>query len=340
MLVPNRNFSSPEYRYGFQGQEKDDEVKGNGNSLNYKFRMHDPRVGRFFAVDPLARNYAWNSSYAFSENRVIDRVELEGLESWDYLDKMKHNDDDNKVVTTIKIAENGLRYVVDIIPYIFNNIEIFSKGGPSKVWEYHEDMIDDLSMGIAVDMIESKQSGEFDSGVAYLFDRVQKKEVLEAALAILISKKISTPVSTEITSSISLSRATKYAELLLDSPYARSNTKMPSSVSAVYDRVTGKIYLGESGGLKGVGITPELEAILPKASKTVWPVENCGECHALNNAFIDGAKLQNLEIHSVKITKPLKNAKGEILEQGSAKTHAPCDNCNVTTKDIRNTSKK
>ena len=80
MLVPNRNFQSPEYRYGFQGQEKDDEVKGNGNSLNYKFRMHDPRIGRFFAVDPLTNKYPWNSPYAFSENRVIDAIELEGLE--------------------------------------------------------------------------------------------------------------------------------------------------------------------------------------------------------------------------------------------------------------------
>ena len=42
--------------------------------------MHDPRIGRFFAVDPLAKKYPWNSSYAFSENRVIDGVELEGLE--------------------------------------------------------------------------------------------------------------------------------------------------------------------------------------------------------------------------------------------------------------------
>jgi len=80
MLVPKCNYSNPVYRYGFQGQEKDNEIKGIGNSINYKFRMHDPRVGRFFAVDPLAKKYPWNSSYAFSENRVIDGVELEGLE--------------------------------------------------------------------------------------------------------------------------------------------------------------------------------------------------------------------------------------------------------------------
>ncbi|MEO6175601.1 MAG: deaminase domain-containing protein [Flavobacterium circumlabens] len=81
MLVPNRHKDSKEYRYGFQGQEKDDELKGEGNSINYTFRMHDPRIGRFFAVDPLTKEYPHNSPYAFSENRVIDAVELEGLES-------------------------------------------------------------------------------------------------------------------------------------------------------------------------------------------------------------------------------------------------------------------
>ncbi|MFI0428878.1 polymorphic toxin type 43 domain-containing protein [Mariniflexile sp. HMF6888] len=81
MLLPNRHGSSDSYRYGFQGQEKDDEVKGEGNSLNYKYRMHDPRIGRFFAVDPLEASYPWNSPYAFSENKVIHMIELEGLES-------------------------------------------------------------------------------------------------------------------------------------------------------------------------------------------------------------------------------------------------------------------
>ena len=69
------------YRYGFQNQEVDNEIKGNGNSVNYKYRMHDPRVGRFFAVDPLASKYPHNSPYAFSENMVIHMIELEGLEA-------------------------------------------------------------------------------------------------------------------------------------------------------------------------------------------------------------------------------------------------------------------
>jgi hypothetical protein len=37
--------------------------------------------GRFWQVDPLADKYVYNSTYAFSENKVTNDVELEGLES-------------------------------------------------------------------------------------------------------------------------------------------------------------------------------------------------------------------------------------------------------------------
>jgi RHS repeat-associated protein len=69
-----------DYRYGFQNQEKDDEIKGRGNSYNYTYRMHDPRLGRFLSLDPMSKEFPWNSPYAFCENRVIDQVELEGRE--------------------------------------------------------------------------------------------------------------------------------------------------------------------------------------------------------------------------------------------------------------------
>ena len=81
--LKGRNFEvvgGGNYRYSFQGQESDSEVKGEGNSVNYSFRMHDPRLGRFFAVDPMVGKYSWYSPYQFSGNRVIDKIELEGLE--------------------------------------------------------------------------------------------------------------------------------------------------------------------------------------------------------------------------------------------------------------------
>jgi RHS repeat-associated protein len=104
MLVPNRHGSSNSYRYGFQGQEKDDEIKGEGNSLNYTFRMHDPRTGRFFARDPLSPSYPWNSPYVFSENRVIDGIELEGLE---FIDANKAKDHSTEMGP---LTQQGIRF--------------------------------------------------------------------------------------------------------------------------------------------------------------------------------------------------------------------------------------
>lgn len=69
------------YRYGFQGQERDNEWKGDGNSVNFTYRVHDPRIGKFLSIDPLFSSYPHNSPYAFSENRVIDAIELEGAEA-------------------------------------------------------------------------------------------------------------------------------------------------------------------------------------------------------------------------------------------------------------------
>ena len=82
MLMPVRQGNAGDYRFGFQNQEKDDEIHGSGNSISFKYRIDDVRIGRFLSLDPLAAKYPYNSPYAFSENRVIDGVELEGLERY------------------------------------------------------------------------------------------------------------------------------------------------------------------------------------------------------------------------------------------------------------------
>jgi RHS repeat-associated protein len=75
------NVSVNQYRFGFGSQEKDNEIYGAGNCYSYEYRMHDPRLGRFMSVDPLAYVYPWNSPYAFAENKVIMYTDLEGRET-------------------------------------------------------------------------------------------------------------------------------------------------------------------------------------------------------------------------------------------------------------------
>jgi len=80
--MPGRmNVPETPNRYGFQGQESDDEITSSRSHYSYEYRVQDARTGRFFSVDPLYAKYAQNSTYAFSENRVIDSIELEGLEA-------------------------------------------------------------------------------------------------------------------------------------------------------------------------------------------------------------------------------------------------------------------
>ena len=81
MLQSGRNYvGSSGYRYGFNGQEKDNEVKGEGNQLDFKYRAYDTRLGRFFAIDPLTKKYPFYSPYQFAGNIPIEARELEGLE--------------------------------------------------------------------------------------------------------------------------------------------------------------------------------------------------------------------------------------------------------------------
>ncbi|MGI9527358.1 MAG: RHS repeat domain-containing protein, partial [Weeksellaceae bacterium] len=72
------NGKESDYKYKYQGQERQDELNLNWDS--FKWRNYDYALGRFMSVDPLAQEYSYQSPYNFSENRVVDGRELEGLE--------------------------------------------------------------------------------------------------------------------------------------------------------------------------------------------------------------------------------------------------------------------
>jgi RHS repeat-associated protein len=60
--------------------EKDDEVKGSGNSLDFGAREYDPRLGRWFARDPQFKKYPDISPYAFAGNNPIYLIDPDGEE--------------------------------------------------------------------------------------------------------------------------------------------------------------------------------------------------------------------------------------------------------------------
>jgi RHS repeat-associated protein len=77
MQMPGRK-SSGGYRYGFNGKENDNEVKGRGNSLDFGARIYDPRLGRFLSLDPMASHFPDWSPYVYACDNPIALIDENG----------------------------------------------------------------------------------------------------------------------------------------------------------------------------------------------------------------------------------------------------------------------
>ncbi|NLR81200.1 RHS repeat-associated core domain-containing protein [Chitinophaga eiseniae] len=80
MGLLGRSMNSGGYRWGFNGKENDNEVKGEGNQQDYGMRVYDPRIGKFLSVDPLTRSFPYYSPYQFAGNKPIWATDLDGAE--------------------------------------------------------------------------------------------------------------------------------------------------------------------------------------------------------------------------------------------------------------------
>lgn len=86
MVMPGRKYSAAnaKYRYGFNGKENDNEVKGDGKHVDYGWRVYDPRLVRFLSVDPLQADYPELTTYQFAGNTPIQAVDLDGREIYHF----------------------------------------------------------------------------------------------------------------------------------------------------------------------------------------------------------------------------------------------------------------
>lgn len=78
MVIPDRNFSYENYRFGFNGKLKDDEVKGSGNSYDFGARIYDSRLSKWLSVDPLQQYYPGISPFVFALNTPIQAIDPDG----------------------------------------------------------------------------------------------------------------------------------------------------------------------------------------------------------------------------------------------------------------------
>jgi len=98
MLLVGRSWEvGNEYRYGFNTQEQDDEVYGNGNLNTAEFWEFDTRIGRRWNNDPV--NIPDNSPYLCFGNNPIFFNDIKG-DSWDITKSEK----DGKTIYTITLT--------------------------------------------------------------------------------------------------------------------------------------------------------------------------------------------------------------------------------------------
>ncbi|RFM29242.1 RHS repeat-associated core domain-containing protein [Chitinophaga silvisoli] len=86
------------YRYGFNGKENDNEVKGEGDEQDYGMRVYNPGLGKFLSVDPLTKDFPWYTPYQFAGNTLVQAVDLDGNEELHYTMTLNKNGS-----TTLKV---------------------------------------------------------------------------------------------------------------------------------------------------------------------------------------------------------------------------------------------
>jgi RHS repeat-associated protein len=75
------------YRFGFNGNEKTDEISGEGNSYDFRARLLDTRIGRWLTIDPLYFVQESKSNYQSFANNGIFFKDKTGLKEYPYNDK-------------------------------------------------------------------------------------------------------------------------------------------------------------------------------------------------------------------------------------------------------------
>lgn len=119
MQLDGRTHQSSAYRYGYQGSEKIDEVSGEGNHYTTYYRGLDPRVVRWWSIDP--KRTAWESPYASMGNNPIIYNDpfgdtIRGADSKsanrikDVLDNTFSGDNASDLRSLFKIGDDGVTF--------------------------------------------------------------------------------------------------------------------------------------------------------------------------------------------------------------------------------------
>ncbi|MBC7412425.1 MAG: hypothetical protein H7331_08240 [Bacteroidia bacterium] len=138
------NIATDGSRYGFNGMENDNEVKGAGNQQDYGARIYDNRLGKFLSIDPLTVKFSMRSPYLFADNCPITKVDFLGLSGVAYYQKkldgytiIVNKETGNSIiekttVTSVYCSSSKFR-PTDYVAVTVETFEINTKGKITKI---------------------------------------------------------------------------------------------------------------------------------------------------------------------------------------------------------------
>jgi len=123
MLIDELSWNSSNGRYGYNGKENDNEVKGTGKQIDFGARIFDTRVSRFLSLDPLKTQFAFQSPYIYAGDSPINSVDKNG----EYKKTVNYTKDKDGSFNILSVkTNNDIKYyswVIGGIPVIPNTVE-------------------------------------------------------------------------------------------------------------------------------------------------------------------------------------------------------------------------
>jgi RHS repeat-associated protein len=110
-----------DYRFGFNGMHKDNEVKGVGNSLDFGARVYDSRLGRWLSLDPLQAKYPSLSPYNFSVNCPIMFNDPDGRDAQVAITRNSEGGGSITLSSTVYVTGPNAACMVEESQQVFDN---------------------------------------------------------------------------------------------------------------------------------------------------------------------------------------------------------------------------
>ena len=245
-------------RWKFQSQEHVDDLGLNWDA--FKWRNHQPDIGRFFNIDPLSEKYYYNSPYAFSENKVIAHRELEGLES-----------------VGVNPSGHPWGYLVEGFRRYFDGaLSLFS--GEAKAYTNVSQTNGTTSGTVSVSTTTSTETKAFVKvDLSGVMDANSNNEFVPPSNMVETGVKTSTSQTTEVKATVVTPTGVPVnvsASNTLNATDQTSTNKVEVSVGVNQGSVQGKVYVSNSTTTQTNGTTDNKTSM---GAKVETPVYNDGK---------------------------------------------------------------